>query len=209
MFTGIVQAQGTVLSLQTRQDGARLVVDTALPPESLKLGDSIAVDGVCQTIAVLDGSRCTFHCLQETLRRTIFGEYTAGQKVNIEPALAVGDRLGGHIVQGHVDCAERVMSVAVRDGDRVLTIHRPDPADFPLVMKGSVTINGVSLTVAKCTAESFSVCLIPHTWEHTDLHLLKNGSRVNLEADIVGRYLADFQKHTSNISLETLRNAGF
>lgn len=209
MFTGIVQSQGTVLSLQTRQDGAQLVVDTALPPGLLKLGDSIAVDGVCQTVAALDGPRCTFHCLRETLRRTIFGEYTAGRKVNIEPALALGDRLGGHLVQGHVDCAERVLSVDVRDGDRVLTVHRPAPADFPLVMKGSVTINGVSLTVAKCTAESFSVCLIPHTWEHTDLHLLKPGARVNLEADIVGRYVADFQKNTPDISLETLHNAGF
>ncbi len=209
MFTGIVQSQGTVLSLQARQDGALLMVDTALPPGLLKLGDSIAVDGVCQTVAALDGPRCTFHCLRETLRRTIFGEYTAGRKVNIEPALALGDRLGGHLVQGHVDCAERVLSVDVRDGDRVLTVHRPAPADFPLVMKGSVTINGVSLTVAKCTAESFSVCLIPHTWEHTDLHLLKPGARVNLEADIVGRYLADFQKNTPDISLETLHNAGF
>ncbi len=210
MFTGIVQSIGTVRSLQRTASGASLQVETRLPPEILRLGDSVAVDGCCQTIVAREGSLCTFHCLEETLRRTVFGAYRPGHRVNIEPALAVGERLGGHIVQGHVDCAQPVLEVGFQGGDRTLTIRRPAPGDFPLVQKGSVAISGVSLTVARLTAESFTVCLIPHTWQNTALQWLKAGDKVNLEADIVGRYVASFQNPaSSSVTWDSLREAGF
>ena len=136
MFTGLIQSIGTVVQMARNAGGARLVIDTGLAPELLALGDSIAVDGCCQTIAALDGARCTFHALNETLDRTIFGEYAAGRRVNIEPALAAGERLGGHIVQGHIDCVGRIVSIAQRNGDIALTLTRPEHASFPLVEKG-------------------------------------------------------------------------
>ena len=147
MFTGIVQSIGIVRAFQRRSGGARLVVETGLPEELLRIGDSIAVDGCCQTIVQAEGTVCTFDCLEETLRRSVFGEYVPGRPVNIEPALAVGDRLGGHIVQGHVDCVQPVVELRERQGDRHLTIRRPPREEFPVVEKGSVAINGVDAGV--------------------------------------------------------------
>ena len=211
MFTGIVQSIGTVLSFQRTASGARLTVDTCLPPSAnLKIGDSVAVDGCCQTIVALDGACCVFDCLAETLNRTTFGGYHSGKRVNIEPALAVGDRLGGHIVQGHVDAAQPVLSITRRGGDLALTIKRPSRDAFPAVEKGSIAINGVSLTIAEVTDDAITVCIIPHTWEVTALNTLKIGAKVNLEADIVGKYIAELcGKTQSRITLESLQNAGF
>ena len=212
MFTGIIQAIGTVLSVTQHGAGARLVVDTGLPAETLSLGDSIAVDGCCQTIAVLKGSVCTFDALHETLERTNFRDYRPGRLVNIEPALRLGDRLGGHLVQGHVDTTANVTAIRRRDGDRAITLTRPPHRDFPLVAKGSITINGISLTVAELTADAVTVCIIPHTWSHTALSNLKVGTRVNLESDIIGRYvvsLLESSTPSSHVTSEMLREAGF
>ena len=131
MFTGIVQSIGIVRAFQRRSGGARLVVETGLPEELLRIGDSIAVDGCCQTIVQADGTVCTFDCLEETLRRSVFGEYVPGRPVNIEPALAVGDRLGGHIVQGHVDCVQPVVELRERQGDS--TNQKPAPVNDSIV----------------------------------------------------------------------------
>lgn len=211
MFTGIVQSVGTVRSFQRTATGARLVVETGLPATAnLKIGDSVAVDGCCQTIVVLDGATCTFDCLEETLDRTNFGNYKAGQRVNIEPALAVGDRLGGHIVQGHVDSAQPVLAITRRAGDLALTVKRPSRGEFPAVEKGSIAINGVSLTIAELKEDSITVCLIPHTWEVTALSTLKVGVKVNLEADVLGKYIAELCGKTQpRVTLESLQNAGF
>lgn len=210
MFTGIVQSVGTVTGFQRSDAGARLTVDTGLPDKILKIGDSIAVDGCCQTIALLNGSVCVFDCLAETLNRTNFGGYSAGRRVNIEPALAVGDRLGGHIVQGHVDAAMPVVGIKRRGGDLALTVRRPAREAFPMVEKGSIAINGVSLTIAELSDEAFTVCIIPHTWEATALNALKAGERVNLEADLVGKYIAELCRSSApSITMDALRSAGF
>lgn len=212
MFTGIIQAIGEVVSFQSTGTDARLVIDTALPPELLALGDSIAVDGCCQTIAALKGSVCTFDALHETLERTTFRGYRPGQRVNIEPALRLGDRLGGHLVQGHVDATAAVTAIRRRAGDRAVTLKRPPRRDFPLVAKGSITINGVSLTVAELTDDAVTVCIIPHTWSHTALSDLKVGFQVNLESDIIGRYVASLLEPSmpsSRITTDLLHNAGF
>ena len=212
MFTGIIQSIGKVVSFQGTGAGARLVVDTGLAPESLSLGDSIAVDGCCQTIAAMNGSRCSFDVLHETLERTIFREYRPGRQVNIEPALRLGDRLGGHLVQGHVDTVSPVLAIQSRSGDRAVVLKRPPRQEFPMVEKGSITVNGVSLTVAELTDESFTVCIIPHTWNHTALADLAVGSRVNLESDVIGRYVASLLgpcPPASHITTDLLKNAGF
>lgn len=212
MFTGIVQAVGRVVDLKRTGSGAELVVETGLPPEWLHTGDSIAVDGCCQTIAAFSGGRCSFHCLNETLSRTVFGEYCSGRAVNIEPAMQAGGRFGGHIVQGHVDCTGVVAQVAPRSGDIALTLRRPPAEAFPLVEKGSIAVGGVSLTVAELTAQHVTVCIIPHTWEHTALRLLKAGSRVNLEADLIGKYVAAMlepHRPGARVTMEQLREAGF
>ena len=212
MFTGIVQSVGKVVSFQPNGAGARLVVDTGLPADALALGDSIAVDGCCQTIAALNGAVCTFDALHETLERTIFGDYRAGRRVNIEPALRVGDRLGGHLVQGHIDTVAQVLAIQSRAGDRAVTLRRPPHRDFPLVEKGSIAINGISLTVAELNDETVTVCIIPHTWSHTALADLTVGARVNLESDIIGRYVAALLEPyapSSRVTAELLRQAGF
>ena len=211
MFTGIVKSIGTVREFTRQGGGARLVVETALADTDLQLGDSIAVDGCCQTIAEYNGTCCVFHALEETLRRTRFGCYQAGSKVNIEPALRAGDRLGGHIVQGHVDCVGKIVSISSRGSDIAVKITRPDRNDFPMVHKGSVAVNGISLTIAELAEDTFTICIIPHTWSHTALQWLKEGAPVNLEADIIGKYVAELLRPAakSSVTMETLLNAGF
>ena len=213
MFTGIVQAIGEVREFRREGGGARLTVATGLSAEAIRLGDSIAIDGCCQTVASFDGGVCVFHALAETLSRTVFGEYRAGRKVNVEPALKLGDRLGGHIVTGHIDGVVAVKSIARRGGDIALTLARPQlpPAEFPLVPKGSIAINGISLTVAELTDETVTVCIIPHTWEHTTMQFLRAGDRVNVEGDAVGKYVAGLiQPYApARVTMERLREAGF
>lgn len=212
MFTGIIQSTGTVIRLTRGAHGAEMLIDTALPPAILRRGDSIAVDGCCQTITAMNGAQCHFHVLNETLSRTTFGGYAPGTQVNVEPALAAGERLGGHIVQGHVDCIGRVLSIAQRNGDVALTLARPDGIDFPMVEKGSIAINGVSLTIAQLDGSSVTVCIIPHTWEHTALRHLRAGARVNLEADIIGKYVSALlapHRPSPGITMDQLRDAGF
>ena len=216
MFTGIVQAIGKVISFQRTGAVGRLIVDTGLSPDCLSLGDSIAVDGCCQTIAALNGAVCTFDTLHETLERTTFRDYCTGRRVNIEPALRMGDRLGGHLIQGHIDTVSQVLAVQSRSGDRSVTLRRPSQREFPVVEKGSIAIDGISLTVAKVGAGDFAVSIIPHTSSHTTLLKKKTGDVVNLENDIVGKYVQRLlghsqpaEQHKSRITEEFLRENGF
>lgn len=217
MFTGIIQSIGEVQELRRQADGATLVVRTGLAGSAVALGDSIAIDGCCQTVAAFTAEGlCTFHVLNETLNRTIFGSYRGGSRVNVEAALRLGDRMGGHIVTGHVDCTGEVLAIRPRGGDRAIVLRRPEAAGFPLVPKGSIAINGVSLTVAELTADSVTVCVIPHTWSHTDLNALGAGSRVNLEADLLGKYVAALaapyqrkEPDAGKVTMESLASAGF
>jgi riboflavin synthase len=175
MFTGIVREVGRVVEF----DGSRLVVDAATKAES---GDSIAVEGVCLT--VLDGSRLAFDVVPETLSRTTLGGLRPGDRVNIEPALRVGDPLGGHNVQGHVDGIGRVRSI----GEPVW-IDAPADILRYCIEKGSITVDGVSLTIAAIDAAGFAVALIPHTLTATTLGELEPGDPVNLEADVLAKYV--------------------
>ena len=178
MFTGIVRDVGRVVSF----DGARLVVETSVAAE---LGDSVAIDGVCLTVAALRDRRFTFDVVPETLGRV----KRFGAEVNVEPSLRVGDPLGGHYVQGHVDAVGRVQSVeAEGDGLRVL-VEAPDDVLRYCVEKGSIALDGVSLTVAELADGAFAVALVPHTLSGTTLSTLVPGQGVNLESDILAKYV--------------------
>ena len=192
MFTGIVETVGRVLRVERGADLARIVVESGVASEGAKLGDSIAVSGCCLTVTAIDGTRLTFEAVPETLQRTSLGDLCAGGAVNLERALRVGQRLDGHIVQGHVD-GTGVVRALERHGDDVrLSVGcEPSLAEL-LVDKGSVAIDGVSLTVVHALAGGFDVALIPHTLEVTTLGRKAAGDRVNLEVDVLGKYVKKY-----------------
>lgn len=188
MFTGLVADQGQVTDVQPTPDGARLTVRTELAAE-VSEGDSIAVDGVCLTVtAVQDGAFCT-DVMNETLRLTSLAEARPGAPVNLELAVRVTDRLGGHIVQGHVDGVGSVRQLAQDGFARRVTIEAPDDLLRYVVHKGSITVNGVSLTVAELEDRCFTVSLIPETLERTNLGSVSAGDPVNLEVDVLAKYV--------------------
>ena len=182
MFTGIVREHGRVASF----DGSRLVLETTL---QAGVGDSIAVDGVCLTVVAGDLATLAFDVVPETLARTTLGKLQPGVAVNVEPSLRVGDELGGHMVQGHVDGVGRVRAVEPEGGGRRLWIEAgPDVLRY-CVEKGSIAASGVSLTVAGLDDGAFTVALVPHTLGETTLGALAPGDEVNLEADVIGKYV--------------------
>jgi riboflavin synthase len=189
MFTGLVQAVGTVSDVSDARGGRRLrVTEPNLAPK-LELGESVAVDGACLTVVARAGETFDFEAGPETLAKTTLGRLAAGARVNLERALRVGDPLGGHIVTGHVDCVGTVLEEVVT-GDW-LTVWFGIPAEFEelLVSKGSVAVAGVSLTVVDAQKDRFSVMLIPHTRTHTTLGLNAPGTAVNLEFDLIAKHV--------------------
>jgi riboflavin synthase len=191
MFTGLISDVGVVERIAPRQGGARLTLrPRALDVSALALGESVACSGCCLTVAERGGGLVAFDAVPETLSRTTIGSWRPGTSVNLERALAVGDRLGGHMVAGHVDAVGEVLArVAEGQGAR-LTVSLP-PAIAPLVAeKGSIAVDGVSLTVARAQRDRFEVALIPETLARTTLGVAAAGTRVNLEADVVARHVA-------------------
>lgn len=196
MFTGIVTERGRVVEGPEASDwgGARLVVGhSAVLAAKLGMGASIAVAGVCLTVVEQDevdgAARSVFDLSPETLSRTTLGALRAGDEVNLEPPLSAGDPLGGHWVQGHVDTTTAVSRIEEQGDHRVVTFDVPAGLETGVVLKGSITIDGVSLTVAALDDRTFDVALIPHTLEVTTLGGLKPGDRVNVEGDVLGRYV--------------------
>lgn len=189
MFTGLVEEVGTVRSVEGDDRGARLTFDAAIVTGDTALGDSIAVSGACLTVIAIDDTGFAVDVVAESLRRTILGALAVGDPVNLERAVAVGTRLGGHIVQGHVD-GTGVVTALTPDGDGVrMSVAVPPEIHRYVVEKGSVTVDGVSLTVASRTADGFQIALIPHTLAVTTLGRRAPGDRVNLEADMVAKYV--------------------
>jgi riboflavin synthase len=186
VFTGIVEMG------EVRQSGNRLAVRTPLAAE-LERGDSIAVNGVCLTAVEIDGDTFEADVMEETLARSSLGRLTEGDRVNVELALRVGDRLGGHFVQGHVDSTGRVESVEPREHSRVVRIGAPPELLRYVVEKGSIAVDGVSLTVVEVDDGSFSVSLIPETLERTTLGSASEGDPVNLEVDMLAKYAVKAQ----------------
>ena len=207
MFTGLIQKTGTVKRVSR---GAGLVLEIAFEPwaKPLEKGESVAVNGVCLTVADSSADRFTADVLKETESRTGMGSLPPGAKVNLERALRAGDAMGGHIVQGHVDCRGKVVAKERRGRDFRLKVRCGRVLAAQSVVKGSVTIDGVSLTITGLGDDWLTVDLIPTTLKDTTLGGLCVGSEVNLEGDIVGKYIAKTAA-SSGVSEETLARAGF
>lgn len=189
MFTGIIEEIGTIKSIRSLGKAMRIVVEGSVVLDDLKIDDSVSISGVCQTVVAINGKTFEVEAVEETLRKTNFSTMRAGTKVNLERAMQLGSRLGGHLVQGHVDCVRKILSIKPETTGKLLNISFPDEFASLLVNTGSVCIDGVSLTIARLEKSSFTVSIIPHTWSKTTLGLLKSGSVVNLEFDIIGKYI--------------------
>ena len=189
MFTGIVEERGTVRAVTDLGDAARLEVHGPLVTSDARPGDSIAVNGVCLTVVDLVDGSFTADVMQETLRRSSLGTLTSGSPVNLERAARVDARIGGHIVQGHVDGVAVVRGITPTEHWTVVSFDLPPALARYVVEKGSIAVDGVSLTVAEVDDASFAVSLIPTTLEHTTLGGLRPGDRVNLEVDVLAKYV--------------------
>jgi len=189
MFTGIVRERGTLVSVEDAEGGVRLGVDAPLTAGAASVGDSISVSGVCLTAVDVSDGQVAFDVVPETLGRTTLGAATAGTEMNIEPALRAGEPLGGHYVQGHVDGVGSVREVS-REGEALrVTFEAPRELLRYCVVKGSVAVDGVSLTIAALDDDAFAVAVVPHTLEVTTLGTLAIGDRVNLEVDVLAKYV--------------------
>ena len=188
MFTGIVEHMGEVVSLQKEAENLHISMRTPITQE-LKIDQSVAHNGVCLTVVDIECDVYTVTAIQESLQKTNLGDLQVGDKVNIERCMKLGDRVDGHLVQGHVDQIAKCVEVTEADGSHLFTFQYENTGNIT-VEKGSICVNGVSLTVVNSQDDSFSVAIIPYTYEHTNFHTFKLGTTVNLEFDIVGKYLA-------------------
>ncbi len=214
MFTGLIEDVGKIVSLVRSGESGKLTVATALPVAEIRLGDSVAVNGVCLTVTRQESAGMTFDVSPESLERSNLGDLKTGDKVNLERALRLSDRLGGHIVTGHVDCIARVEARRQQANALIFSFCLLEPAMARyLVPKGSVTIDGISLTVNNVTSHTFSVSIIPHTADMTTLTLRKPGDPVNIETDIIGKYVERLlngnQVASAGVTAELLARNGF
>ncbi len=211
MFTGIVEETGVVAGIETDASAIHLSVLAVKCGKSVKLGDSIAVNGCCLTVAGLSrtraGVRFRFDLLRETWERTNLSSVKAGAAVNLERALAVGDRLGGHFVTGHVDATGIITRWERSGSDHVLEVNVPPALRPLLISKGSVAVDGISLTVANVTRQGFRIWIIPHTLEVTALRERSVGDRVNLEGDLLGKYVQSLTRTSTGKAAKARRPA--
>ena len=214
MFTGIIEEVGNVSSMQRSRETATMTVRAVKVLEGMQLGDSVAVNGVCLTVRQLAEQDFQVEISSETLKRTNLGEIKIGSDVNLERPLTPGSRLGGHFVQGHVDGTGQVLSIESQEGFGVWKFSFPKELRPYIVEKGSISVNGVSLTVAKLTERSFEVALIPHTLENTNFHNIVAGRIVNLEVDVLAKYVESLLAKRSDstkphLSEEYLKEQGY
>jgi riboflavin synthase len=188
MFTGLVADKGTVTAVDATADGVRLAVRTALASE-IGEGDSVSVNGVCLTATAIEDGRFTADVMRETLRRSSLAEVAEGAEVNLELPLRASDRLGGHVVQGHVDGLGTIRDIREDGFSRIVEIAATAETLRYVVEKGSIAVDGISLTVASVTADTFTVALIPETLERTNLGAASPGQPVNLEVDVLAKYV--------------------
>ena len=192
MFTGLIEEVGRVVSVEPVHDRAKIVVEAPTVSSDARPGDSICINGVCLTVVERSGDRLAFDAVPETLSRSSLGTLTPGSGVNLERSLAVGARMGGHFVQGHVDATASIVAINVLADSYEIAfeIDAPD-ADLLLVEKGGVALDGISLTLASVEAGRFMVAIIPFTWTHTNLSERSPGDLVNVEFDILGKYVVN------------------
>ena len=213
MFTGLVEMIGTLTGRTLQGRSGKLLITPARALENPIIGESVAVNGACLTLErVAPNGTLEFHTLAETLKRTNLGTLSPGSMLNLERALKVGDRIGGHFVSGHIDAVGEVLSLREKDDDYELKVSLPEALRGYLVEKGSIAIDGISLTVIEVTESYFTVGIIPVTLRETALAERKSGMGVNLEGDLLGKYVASrlaAVERTGRVSMESLAEAGF
>lgn len=192
MFSGIIETIGKITAVEQTTAGAQLILTTIIPLTEVSLGESICVNGTCLTVTAIGATTLSFDVSAESLRRTNLGDLTVGDQVNLERSLRASDRLSGHVVSGHVDGVGRVNSIVPEGESFLYTFDIPPDLGRYLVEKGSIAVDGISLTVFHCTATGFSCAIIPHTHQVTTLHGKKPGDRVNIEVDMQGKYIEKF-----------------
>lgn len=189
MFTGIIETLGIISDIKKDQENVHLTIQTNIANE-LKIDQSVAHNGVCLTVVEIFDNKHVVTAIQETINKTTLGLWKIGDKVNIERAMKLGDRLDGHIVQGHVDQTAVCTSIQEKSGSWEFTFEYDTALNNITIEKGSITVNGTSLTVVNSAKNNFSVAIIPYTYEHTIFHTFEIGTKVNLEFDVVGKYIA-------------------
>ena len=206
MFTGLIEDLGEVSRWQVRKRAGRLTLRTALPLKEIRVGSSLAVNGTCLTVVEKSRGRITVDVSPETLKRTNLNKIEAGDPVNLERPLRLMDRLGGHLVTGHVDGVAVTEDIKKRGEFTFFLFRVSAPIYRLLVPKGSVAVDGISLTVNECKKRCFSVAIIPFTLRHTNLHRLRVGDRVNIETDLIGKYLQQLLKVGKTKDVRSLRH---
>lgn len=213
MFTGLVEKTGRLAALRAAGQAVELAVACEPWDEPLAVGESVAVNGACLTVARRDGGGFVCNVLKETLARTALGDRRPGALLNLERALRLGDRLGGHMVSGHVDGVGTLTEIGRDGADYLLRVHCGGDLTAGMVLKGSVACEGVSLTLAGLWEDGFQVNIIPHTWRATNLERLKSGDKLNIETDMIGKYVARLLQERGvtarPVTEELLRQAGF
>ncbi len=216
MFTGLVEEIGQVINISTGTNSAEITIKGEKVLKDIKLGDSISVNGVCLTVKRFSENNFTLDVMPETVRRSNLNNLIKGSKVNLERAMALGERLGGHIVSGHIDDCGKIINIKNEDIATWITVKVSNEILKYIVLKGSVAVDGVSLTVAEVNQEGFSISLIPHTKGETTLYEKKIGEEVNIECDLIGKYVERliFMKNKeeskkSKITEDMLKESGF
>lgn len=214
MFTGLIEEIGEIKRIQPFGNALRLTVLANKILSDLKIDDSVAINGVCQTAIGIGNDSFTVEAVEETLKKTNFSNFRIGQKVNLERAMLPTQRLGGHLVQGHADCVGKVKKITNNLSSFLVEIVYPNQIGKFIVENGSICVEGVSLTIARITAESFTISVIPHTWKVTTFANLKVGLLVNLEVDLLGKYVekilsAKQGTKSSGLTESRLRELGF
>ncbi len=212
MFTGIVEETGIVKSFFKESNGATIKIGCKIVLDDTKIGDSIAINGCCQTVVSMDSDSFTARVSDETLSVTTFGKFKSGDCVNLERALTLNSRLGGHIVSGHIDSCAKFLGKDKLSDFYNLRFELPQTQSKYVVYKGSITVNGISLTVSDICENVFKVAVIPHTFENTNLNMLNIGDYVNIETDILGKYvekLLSVKDNNNSLSMSFLQENGF
>jgi riboflavin synthase len=209
MFTGLIQEIGKVASAGRHGTLMNITIDAFDVLRGMRIGDSVSINGACQTVTSFDSSSFTVQAVEETLRRTTLGKLSRGDKVNLEPSLKLGERLGGHLVQGHVDGTGEITHIGGSRENKLISISPPQDIMKYIVEKGSVAINGISLTVTFAKAAEFGVSVIPLTLETTTLGSARVGDRVNLETDIISKYVEKLLGSKNTLTMNRLGELGY
>jgi riboflavin synthase len=211
MFTGLIEEIGKVSNISFRQGGAEITVKASVVTRSLAIGDSISINGACQTVIGFSSDSLTVEAVEETLKKTNFRNIKTGDMVNLESSLTLSKKLGGHIVLGHIDTTGKIKKIQSLPSAKIVEIEYPSEFFKYIVHVGSVALDGISLTIASSGKLSFSVSVIPHTWDNTVLRYRRVGDEINIEFDILGKYVERqiSAKNNGGITLKWLEENGF